>query len=110
MDGFNKVISFVLGLIVVVVIIAVITGRLNLKNRFLAGVSRGQTTTPTPTTTRTPSPTPTVFGTPTPTPTIYFTTGNSNGTKNIPKTGVETYLIATSVVSLLAGMVIRKKS
>lgn len=108
MDGFNKVISFVLGLIVVVVIIAIITGRLNLTSRFLAGVSRGQTTTPTPT--KTPTPTPTISGSPTPTPTIYFTTGNSTGTKNIPKTGTETYLLVTSAVSLLAGFIIKKKS
>jgi len=51
MEGFNKAISFILGLVVVVVFIAVLTGRINLKNRipsFNAGIfSR---TTPTPTT------------------------------------------------------------
>ena len=50
MEGFNKAISFILGLVVVVVFVAVLTGRINLKNRipsFNAGIfSR---TTPTPT-------------------------------------------------------------
>lgn len=50
MEGFNKAISFILGLVVVVVFIAVLTGRINLKNKipsFTGGIfSRG---TPTPT-------------------------------------------------------------
>ena len=50
MEGFNKAISFILGLVVVVVFIAVLTGRINLKNKipsFTGGIfSR---TTPTPT-------------------------------------------------------------
>ena len=50
MDQFNKAISFFLGLIVVVVFLAVATGKINLKGKtlpFLKGST--VTTTPTPT-------------------------------------------------------------
>ena len=43
MDSFNKVISFVLGLVVVLVFFAVVTGKINLKSKTTA------TSTPTPT-------------------------------------------------------------
>jgi len=54
MDNLNKTVSFVLGLVVVLVFLAVITGRLNLKNKipFLSGKN-----TPTPTVKITPTPT-----------------------------------------------------
>ncbi|QQG44375.1 MAG: hypothetical protein HYW86_00430 [Candidatus Roizmanbacteria bacterium] len=35
MDNFNKVISFVLGLVVVIVILVILAGRFNLKGKFL---------------------------------------------------------------------------
>ncbi|MBI2641720.1 hypothetical protein HYW87_03960, partial [Candidatus Roizmanbacteria bacterium] len=61
MDNFNKILSFVLGLVVVIVFIAVITGRLNLRNRLarVSGVS--------PTPKQSPTPTRNVYITPTPT-------------------------------------------
>ncbi len=51
MGDFNRVISFVLGLIVVVVFIAVVTGRLNIRQRILTSNDRKVvlTATPTPT-------------------------------------------------------------
>lgn len=51
MGDFNKVVSFVLGLIVVVVFLAVVTGRLNLRQRILSANSKkvvAVTPTPTP--------------------------------------------------------------
>jgi len=50
MEGFNKAISFILGLVVVVVFLAVLTGRINLKNRipsFTGGIFSRATPTPT---------------------------------------------------------------
>ena len=50
MEGFNKAISFILGLVVVVVFIAVLTGRINLKNKipsFTGGIFSRPTPTPT---------------------------------------------------------------
>ncbi len=54
MDNLNKIVSFVLGLVVVLVFLAIITGRLNLKNKiplFSGKVSPTSTVriTPTPT-------------------------------------------------------------
>lgn len=50
MEGFNKAVSFILGLVVVVVFVAVLTGRINLKNRipsFTGGIFNRPTPTPT---------------------------------------------------------------
>ncbi len=49
MGDFNKVVSFFLGLIVVVVFLAVVTGRLNLRQRVLSNNVK-RVVTPTPTT------------------------------------------------------------
>ncbi|MFA5135948.1 MAG: hypothetical protein WC489_00980 [Patescibacteria group bacterium] len=57
MEQFNKAISFVLGLLVVVIFLAVATGKINLKNRilpFTKGTSSNKTTV---TPTRRPTPT-----------------------------------------------------
>lgn len=50
MDSFNKVISFVLGLVVVLVFFAVVTGRLKLPGKLSTPFSKSTTTAiPTPT-------------------------------------------------------------
>jgi hypothetical protein len=54
MDNFNKVISFVLGLVVVVVLLVILTGRFNLREKFLPLKDTATKTTPAKT-----SPTPT---------------------------------------------------
>ena len=46
MDNFNRIISFVLGLIVVIVFLAIVTGRIGLKGRNLR---LGGSVSPTPT-------------------------------------------------------------
>lgn len=49
MENFNKIISFVLGLVVVVVLLIILTGRFNLRERFLPLRDANRTTvTPTP--------------------------------------------------------------
>ncbi|MBI5127238.1 hypothetical protein HZA76_02165 [Candidatus Roizmanbacteria bacterium] len=47
MDSFNRVISFVLGLVVVLVFFAVVTGRLKLPGKLSTPFSKGATPTPT---------------------------------------------------------------
>lgn len=47
MDNINKIISFTLGLIVVVIFLVIISGRLQIGKRFFTA-SRGSTTTGTP--------------------------------------------------------------
>src|SRR6185503_2786194 len=99
MDGFNKVISFVLGLVVVVVLIAIITGRLNLKQKLLS-VSKGQTTTPTviPTITPTRSANTTPGGSENTTKGgIPLTPAPNDTTRIIPKTGSETEVLGLAL-------------
>lgn len=48
MDNLNKTISFVLGLVVVLVFFAVISGRINLKGK-IPFITKSTTPTPTPT-------------------------------------------------------------
>lgn len=55
MDNFNKLISFFLGLVVVVVFFAVITGRIDLKNK-IPLIAKKNSISPTPTTKLIPTP------------------------------------------------------
>ncbi|MGB9707174.1 MAG: hypothetical protein ACPL1D_00250 [Microgenomates group bacterium] len=59
MDNFNKVISFILGLVVVIVFFGVVTGRINLKNK-IPLISSKQTGRITPTPSLSPTPISTV--------------------------------------------------
>ena len=91
MDQFNKVLSFILGLVVVAVFIVVASGKINLKGINLPKASTAVNVTPTSTPNITPKPTSkpwfSFFGqpaaTPTPKPTVKptskpNTTGYSN--------------------------------
>lgn len=115
MGDFNKVISFILGLVVVVVFIAILSGRLNLGNRIptLSGVT-GVTTTPTPTeiifptSTITPTrsytqPTPVMKVTRYPTKPVI---GKTPGT--IPNTGAPTLLIPLVISALFGGSLLKR--
>ncbi|MBI5123775.1 hypothetical protein HZA75_08030 [Candidatus Roizmanbacteria bacterium] len=93
MDSFNKVISFVLGLVVVLVFLAVITGKLNLKSKPFGGSS--PTSTPTPT--QKPSPT-----------NVYNQTSISTAPKSIPATGLPTLFIPMLLAGLVGGGFLRK--
>jgi hypothetical protein len=95
MDSFNKIISFVLGLVVVVVFLAVISGRLNLGSKKAS---------PTPT----PTPTPTVAGTSISKVTISQTPiNNYQNPKTIPSTGPE-LLFPLVFSSFLSGLYLKK--
>jgi hypothetical protein len=139
MDSFNKVLSFILGLVVVVVILVVITNRFRSSKslNFLPLSDRKITITPT----RAPSglnsllPKKKVTATPTPTrlngstknngqtkggimPTVTpGTIARTNGTTTkggvpttIPKTGSPTLLLAIFSSSLFAGAYLKKRA
>ncbi|NTU46894.1 hypothetical protein HGA88_04690 [Candidatus Roizmanbacteria bacterium] len=111
MEGMNKIFSLILGLIVIIIVVALLTGR------FSAGQLipfRGKaTTSPTPTLSARATISPTV------TPTLGFyqnqqaastvSTTSSTGISNIPQTGPEMFVPLT--LSLLAaGIYLRKKA
>jgi hypothetical protein len=116
MDNFNKVLSFILGLVVVVVFIIVLSSRLDLGKKFLPF----QSGTPTPKVTPTAKK-------PTPTPTIGFYSGQGGAvgptkaqTKggqvqiekptSIPSTGSPTEALLILNSGLLLGFYLRKKT
>lgn len=126
MSGFNKITSFVLGLIVVLVFLLVFGSRINLSDKLLAFRSEKSVTTPTPTPTLSVTPTPkkgffeSLFGaksTPTPTPTSASMAssqsaaspqGMTNTPKNIPSTGPE-LLFPIAISAFGSGLYLRRK-
>jgi len=119
MDNFNKVLSFILGLVVVIVFFAVLTGRINLKNNFPFLSAK---TSPTPQIKTSPTPKVNI----TPTPVYTVTASNTNPThsttsynrypttsKNpstIPSTGSPTFLLSFFFFTLGAGIYLKKKA
>lgn len=109
MDNLNKTVSFVLGLVVVLVFLAIITGRLNLKNKLplLSGKV---------------SPTPTAKITPTSTKLVESnkegsTYGNykmkqvkTTTPTSIPSTGSPTILLPLLFSGLGGGFFLRRRS
>lgn len=105
----NKIISLVLGLIVVVLFFAVVTGKIDLKNKLSSlRVSKA-------TKTQEKNVSPTKIPTPTPIDTIIVNGGKLNSkSKNtstpdeIPSTGLPTEVLATILVSPAVGFVLRR--
>lgn len=105
MDNLNKTVSFILGLVVVLVFLAIVTGRLNLKNKL--PIFSGKV-----------SPTPTVKITPTPTKLIESnkegsTYGNYNMKQaktptSIPSTGSPTILLPLLFSGLGGGFFLKR--
>lgn len=122
MDSFNKVLSFVLGLIVVIVFIVVLSNRLNLGNKLLP--FRQSSPTPTPkTVAKGTTPTPTVgFFQPTTQPqakggqqagqqpTQQPAQGQKGTVKSIPATGSPTEALLILNSALLLGFYLRRKT
>lgn len=128
MDSFNKVISFVLGLVVVLVFFAVVTGKINLKSK--TGSVSNATLTPTPIQKnstgffgffKSTSPTPTPTTTQKPSPITINTNTNGNNTykqynqtsssttpKSIPATGLPALFIPILFSGLVGGSLLRK--
>lgn len=115
MDNTNKIISFVLGLIVVVVFLIIITGRLNLKKINFLPLSKA-----TPTAKLTPTPTPKFTSLNPGSSQNYnnnYGSGSAgsgtyspyNGMTTIPATGAPTILLPVALSSLLGGIFLRRK-
>ncbi len=108
MDSFNKIISFVLGLVVVIVFFAVVTGRINFKG----GLPRLTKATVTPT--QSPTPTPSsgsgsrVVISPTSTMGRYEQQAQKSKTTQIPATGLPTLFIPSLLAGALSGAFLRK--
>lgn len=123
MDGFNRIISVIIGLVVFIVILVVIATRLNLPKRlsdFTSSIKGGPTATPQITPTPSPSyplsPTPTITGYRQPTGIITpilkgyqkGTYGDTTPVKKIPATGAPTLLIPFALSAAFAGMKLRR--
>lgn len=117
MEQFNKVISFVLGLVVVIIFLAVATGRINLRGGIWP-FTRARTTPTAARTTPTPTPprglaltqTPRNQGQTAPTPGgTAYNRYNYNGStpSTIPNTG-PALLLPIAAASLLGGSILKK--
>ena len=127
MDSFNKVISFVLGLVVVLVFFAVVTGKINFKSK--TGTTSATKITISPTSA--PKSNGGFFGflksnNPTPTPTqkpassIIINTSENNiykqnnqvaqqsNARSIPSTGLPTLFLPLLFSGLIGGSILRK--
>lgn len=102
MDGFNRIISFVLGLVVVIVFFAVVTGRINFKG----GLPKltGATATPTKSASTTPTPISKIV-----IPTGSYGSYKNNGkATSIPATGLPTLFVPSLIAGALGGAFLRK--
>ena len=110
MENFNKIISFVLGLVVVIVFLAVISRKVDLKKTFvsLSGGAKNTKVTPTPSPKKGQT---IVIENVTPILTTgyngYQTSGQSQP-KTIPSTGAPTVLIPIAISSLFAGLRLKR--
>ncbi len=107
MDNFNKVVSFVLGLVVVIVFFAVITGKLNL-GKFTPSFAKKTTISPTPKTTSTVVIEENTSNNTNTKTTTYKVNNYLTNTKSIPATGLPTFFIPSVFASGLAGFFLRK--
>ena len=101
MDGLNKIVSFILGLVVVIIFFAVVTKRIDLRN---IGKKNNPTTgvatvsiTPTPKTISSIKINPTSH--------LYST---STTPSSIPSTGLPTLFVPTLLAGLFGGSKLRK--
>jgi hypothetical protein len=99
MEGLNKIISFVLGLIVVIIFFAVVTKRIDLKN-----IGKKSNTT---TTTTNVTPTPKNISNIKISPTNNRYTTSTATPSSIPSTGLPTIFIPTLLAGLFGGSKLR---
>ena len=110
MDQLNKIISLAIGLIFVIFILAVLTGKIDLKSKFPSFFKNTKSTTTNTSIT--------------PTPSIKLTkaisyknnyqnqtsASNNNNLSSIPSTGSPTTTLLFSVSTLLSGIYLRRKN
>jgi len=111
MDSANRIISFVLGLVVVTVFLAVITGKFKLNSLAFLPFAAKTTITPTPT----PTPKTTVISSvsvpSSKEENAIYQPYNQKTTnlKSIPNTGAPTILLPIAISSFLGGIFLKKK-
>ena len=119
MDSFNKVISFVLGLVVVLVFFAVVTGKINLKSKTSPSSPVQKNSGGFFGLFKSASPTPALIPTSTPSSITINTSGNNvykqnnqtsqySNAKSIPSTGLPTLFIPILFSGLVGGSFLRK--
>jgi len=112
MDSLNKVISFILGLLVVVFLLAIIAGKIKIPGvqKTTISATPNQTITPSPSSIKTTPSSPTLnilsyhsYQSPTP--------QEKGGAKptTIPSTGAPTMLLPSLISTLVAGMYLRNR-
>lgn len=110
MENFNRIVSFVLGLVVVIVFLAAISGRLNLSNRLKGLVGQAKIT---------PIPTVDIKQYLSPAPAEKTTSDQGGGTAyqstskmptTIPATGAPNFLLPLVFSSFSFGIYLKKKS
>ncbi len=104
MDSFNKVISFILGLVVVIVFFAVVTGRVKIGKFNPPVFSKRLTPTPTPT----PISSINIPSTDQPQTTTKYNNYKTQNPKTIPATGLPTFFIPTLIGGALGGSFLKK--
>ena len=109
MGNFNKVLSFILGLVVVIVFVIVLSKRLNLQSKF---IPFGNNPTPTPTVSNKPESTkdePEIkFTEPAEIPTEIIVDNTVNKIQTIPETGPSTALLYLYATIGTAGIFLRR--
>jgi len=112
MENLNKVVSFALGLVVVVVFLAIISGKIDLRKKITGSSSVKPASSGFSLFGLKPSPTPTLTPTPTKVPVTATTYNqyNSQKPKTIPATGSPTILIPVLLSSLVGGLYLKKKN
>ncbi len=105
-SGFNRIISFILGLVVVVVFLAIITGRFNIRG--ISFLSKKPSLTPTPTSTTTPTQTITPISSITIKPTTPVNRFQTKTPGAIPSTGLPTEVLPLLLSGLAAGVYLKK--
>lgn len=106
MENLNKIISLVIGLVIVVVVFAVLTGRINLRSKIMKLGVKNSSASPTP------SITPNSQVKQTPTPTLGYKVNryqqSVGGQKpQIPATGTPLILYSSLFAILSAGIYLR---
>lgn len=112
MEGLNKLISLFLGLVVVIIVFGIITGRINLKNRLPAIGKKTEKTTSTPTPTKEQTRIKISSETTTQTnlyqkPTLTIA---PKYVSSIPQTGAPTVILPLALAGLFSGFYLKKKA
>lgn len=115
MESFNKVLSFILGLVVVVVFLAVVSGRIDLRKQLSSLPKKGilsvspASTSPTPTVEKEKTGTTNKTATIGPTPKTNYNRYQTGKVNSIPNTGSPTIVLPIVFSSLLAGVWLKKR-